>query len=88
MGLLRGLNDYSARDIQLGHMRVYDISLLTQHVAAAGLEVIDLQGILIKPLSNAQMQSWGPAVIDALFEVGREEPDLCNELYIRVKAAS
>jgi hypothetical protein len=86
MGLLRSADDFSARDIQLGHMRVYDINLLTQHIAAAGLETVDLQGILIKPLSNAQMQSWEPAVIDALLEVGKEEPDLCNELYLRVKA--
>jgi 2-polyprenyl-3-methyl-5-hydroxy-6-metoxy-1,4-benzoquinol methylase len=84
MGLLAHLDSFSPRDIQYGHRRVYDRCLLTQHVEAAGLQVVETQGVLIKPLSNAQMESWDPAVIQALFEVGREEPDLCNELYMRV----
>jgi 2-polyprenyl-3-methyl-5-hydroxy-6-metoxy-1,4-benzoquinol methylase len=83
MGLLRELNDFSPRDIQYGHQRVYDSELLTQHLEAAGLRVAQAQGVLIKSLSNAQMQSWDPAVIRALFAVGKEEPGLCNELYFR-----
>jgi 2-polyprenyl-3-methyl-5-hydroxy-6-metoxy-1,4-benzoquinol methylase len=83
MGLIRELNDFSPRDIQYGHRRVYDSELLTQHLEAAGLRVAQAQGVLIKPLSNAQMQSWDPAVIRALFAVGKEEPGLCNELYFR-----
>jgi 2-polyprenyl-3-methyl-5-hydroxy-6-metoxy-1,4-benzoquinol methylase len=84
MGLLPSLHSFSARDIQYGHRRVYDQDLLTQHVEAAGLQVVEVQGVLIKPLSNAQMESWDPATIEALFVVGHEEPDLCNELYVRV----
>jgi 2-polyprenyl-3-methyl-5-hydroxy-6-metoxy-1,4-benzoquinol methylase len=83
MGLLKELSDFSPRDIQYGHKRVYDSALLTQHLEAAGLRVDEAQGVLVKPLSNAQMQSWDPAVVRALFEVGKEEPGLCNELYVR-----
>jgi 2-polyprenyl-3-methyl-5-hydroxy-6-metoxy-1,4-benzoquinol methylase len=84
MGLLKDLTDFSPRDIQYGHKRVYDSTLLVEHVEAAGLRVDQAQGVLIKPLSNAQMQSWDPEIVLALFEVGKEEPGLCNELYFRV----
>lgn len=87
MGLLKRLDDFSPRDVQLGHMRVYDRELLTRHVEQAGLRVAETRGILVKPLSNAQMQTWDPAVIRALFEVGKDEPDLCNELYLRCERA-
>lgn len=87
MGLLKELNDFSPRDIQYGHQRVYDSLLLRQHLEAAGLRVAQAQGVLIKPLSNAQMLAWDPAVIRALFEVGQDEPDLCNELYLRAVSA-
>jgi 2-polyprenyl-3-methyl-5-hydroxy-6-metoxy-1,4-benzoquinol methylase len=83
MGLLRDRHAFSGRDIQLGHMRVYDQAWLTRDVNEAGLEVVEAQGIMIKPLSNVQMQTWDPALIDALLEVGKELPELCNELYIR-----
>ncbi len=83
MGLLRELDEFSARDIQLCHMRVYDLPLLNRHIEAAGLRTVGTDGIMIKPLSNGQMQAWDPAVINALLEVGRDEPDLCNELYLR-----
>jgi 2-polyprenyl-3-methyl-5-hydroxy-6-metoxy-1,4-benzoquinol methylase len=87
MGLLASLDSFSPRDIQYGHRRVYDRDLLTRHIEAAGLQVSDTQGVLIKPLSNAQMESWDPAIIQALFTVGQEEPDLCNELYVRATRA-
>jgi 2-polyprenyl-3-methyl-5-hydroxy-6-metoxy-1,4-benzoquinol methylase len=87
MGLLSELTDFSARDIQYGHKRVYDRALLGRHLEAAGLRVAQEQGVLIKPLSNAQMLNWDPAVIQALFEVGKEAPDLCNELYFRAVRA-
>lgn len=88
MGLLAHLDSFSPRDIQYGHRRVYDRALLTQHVEAAGLQIVETHGVLIKPLSNTQMESWDPDVIRALFVVGQEEPDLCNELYVRVTRAS
>lgn len=87
MGLLRELSDFSPRDRQYGHRRVYDQALLARHLEEAGLQLIQIQGVLIKPLSNAQMLSWDPAIIRALFEVGKEEPDLCNELYVRAASA-
>jgi len=84
MGLLKELNDFSERDRQLGHKRVYDKKLLLEHVNKANLKVERLQGILLKPLSNAQMMSWPKELIDALFIVGSEmPPEHCNELYLK-----
>lgn len=84
MGLLKELNDFSERDKKLGHKRVYDKTLLLEHVNKANLRVERLEGILLKPFSNAQMMSWPKEVIDALFIVGSDmPPDYCNELCLK-----
>jgi 2-polyprenyl-3-methyl-5-hydroxy-6-metoxy-1,4-benzoquinol methylase len=87
MGLLEDLHEFSARDIQLGHQRVYDLASLSRDVHEGGLQIVDVEGIMLKPLSNAQMEQWDPRVINGLLEVGREVPDLCNELYARTTLA-
>ena len=51
----------------------------------AGYEVLESYGFMLKPFSNAQMESlnleW--PVIDALFEIGKEYPDLATHLFVR-----
>ena len=61
--------------------KVYDIDLLRSHVREAGLYVTFWTGVLLKPLSNQQMQEWNPALLKALFEVGGEMPSFCAQLY-------
>jgi len=39
--------------------------------------------VLLKPLSNSQMESWDPDIIEALYEVGKELPDYCSPIYAR-----
>jgi len=81
MGLLSkttALNDY---DKKLGHKRVYTRSLLQKHIAAAGFKIQSRGGIMLKPLSNNQMESWDKKIIEGLFETGKIFPDLCAELF-------
>jgi 2-polyprenyl-3-methyl-5-hydroxy-6-metoxy-1,4-benzoquinol methylase len=81
MGMLSAPNAFSERDRLYGHCRVYDPDLLRQHLVEAGWKVELVTGCFLKPLSNAQMMQFTPELLDALFEVGRELPRYCSELY-------
>ncbi|MBI4320671.1 MAG: class I SAM-dependent methyltransferase [Chloroflexi bacterium] len=81
MGCLGELHDLNESDVRIGHRRVYDRDSLLSHIHQAGLSVLHWEGILLKPLSNAQMQGWSESLVRALHEVGRELPDYCGEIY-------
>jgi len=82
MHLLNDVHDLNAYDKKLGHQRIYDSVLLRSHIKRAGLSIVAQGGIMVKPLSNAQMESWNPKIINGLFKVGQKLPDLCAELYM------
>ena len=44
-----------------------------------------MEGILLKPLSNAQMETLERRLVAALFAVGREHPETCAEIYVRCR---
>jgi 2-polyprenyl-3-methyl-5-hydroxy-6-metoxy-1,4-benzoquinol methylase len=81
MHLLRNIHDLNAYDKKLGHQRVYDRAQLHSHIKRAGLSIVSEGGIMIKPLSNAQMESWKPKMIQALYTIGKSMPKECGELY-------
>ncbi len=87
MGLMPNLYHLHERDHALGHQRVYDLDHLLADIAQAGLKPMAVEGILLKPLSNAQMQSWDPKIIEALFAVGEELPNISNQLYVTATRA-
>lgn len=72
------LNEY---DKKLGHKRVYTQTLLYKQIRSAGLKILSGGGIMLKPLSNQQMESWDKKIIQGLFETGKLFPNLCAELY-------
>jgi 2-polyprenyl-3-methyl-5-hydroxy-6-metoxy-1,4-benzoquinol methylase len=75
MGMLPDIHSFSPGDIALGHRRVYDRSLLRKDVEAAGFQCGLLTGVVLKPLSNAQMDSWTPELRSAYFALGEKLPD-------------
>lgn len=81
MGLIPRCNSLNERDKQMGHRRVYDFETLREDLEGAGFSINYLTGIFLKPLSNAQMASWDERILDALFEVGKELPEYCAEIY-------
>ncbi|MGL4553481.1 MAG: class I SAM-dependent methyltransferase [Gemmataceae bacterium] len=83
MGMLPGVHAFTERDHMLGHRRVYDLALLREHLDAAGLEVRSCRGIMMKVVSNGQLQSWQPELIRGLLAVGLEYPDLAAQIYVR-----
>jgi 2-polyprenyl-3-methyl-5-hydroxy-6-metoxy-1,4-benzoquinol methylase len=85
MGLIADCHDLSAQDFAVGHRRYYDRQSLESAITDAGLRVLKSEGILLKPLSNQQMQDWPETLCDGLYEVGRELPDYCAELCVLCK---
>lgn len=83
MGSIPSVTSLSERDHKIGHKRVYTSDLLRQHIEAAGLKVDLLQGIYLKPLTHADMEKWSLDRINAFYEVGKEFPEICAELYVK-----
>lgn len=69
-------------DYGKGHKRIYDKHSLKSDFENSGLQVEYLGGILLKPLSHKQMETWDKKVVDALYEIGHELPDYCSSLII------
>ena len=82
MGLIDDLYALTSDDVEKGHLRIYDRAALEAEISAAGFGSIHARGILLKPLSHSQMESWDPKTVDALYEVGKELPDYCATLMI------
>jgi 2-polyprenyl-3-methyl-5-hydroxy-6-metoxy-1,4-benzoquinol methylase len=82
MGLITDYYDLSGADLMKGHKRIYDSKKLRNDFVRSGYRIKHIGGILLKPLSHKQMESWDPAIVDALYEVGKELPDLCSSLII------
>jgi len=85
MGLLKEIHELNERDKRVGHKRVFDISTLIEVVQSNEFRVVDWCGVMLKILSNKQMQKLcrdDLSLARAFFEVGREIPDKCAELYL------
>lgn len=80
LGMLRSVSQLNGLDKKLGHFRVYDKNRLLKEVNEARLKVERIGGVMIKPLSNAQMESWEPKLVRALHRAGHAFPDWCADL--------
>ncbi|HEY4799420.1 MAG TPA: class I SAM-dependent methyltransferase [Bacteroidia bacterium] len=83
MGLLKQPDSLNEQDIKLGHLRVYTPTLLRQHIHDAGLNIIQFGGLMVKPISNRQIEAnWSEELINAFFSLGDDLPEMCSEIYI------
>lgn len=81
MNLISDVHELTKQDFLVGHKRYYDINMLRDHITKSGLKIQKWGGILLKPLSNPQMESLEPKITDALYEIGKELPEYCAEIY-------
>jgi len=82
LGMLEKTTQLNEQDIEIGHRRVYTREVLDGDIKTAGLATIAKGGVLLKLLSNAQMLTFeNDKLIDGMFELGRDFPQLCSELY-------
>jgi 2-polyprenyl-3-methyl-5-hydroxy-6-metoxy-1,4-benzoquinol methylase len=82
MGLIDDFYALTPADLAKGHTRIYDRGRLEEDFRVSGFDIFHSGGILLKPLSHQQMESWDPLTVDALYEVGKELPDYCSSLLL------
>ena len=81
MGLLHRLDQLNDTDLAVGHRRVYTWDRLAEEIASAGLGLVRMDGILLKPLPSALMECWPTELRAAFFELSSLAPRLCSEIY-------
>lgn len=82
MGLLGSYDQMAPKDYEVGHRRLYTVDMLTEHCQQAGLKVLEMKGMYLKPLSEAQMIKLGDDVVRAFYALGENEPHLCASLLV------
>jgi len=80
MGLLEDYEKMAPKDIEVGHRRLYTVDMLRDHCDKAGLKVLDMKGMYLKPLSEAQMITLGDDVVRAFYQLGEDIPQYCASL--------
>ena len=83
-GLLDDIYKLSSEDLQLGHQHYFDLASLTALLQESALRVKSSEGILLKPVTAAQLESLhlSANVINAFFNLGIDYPDIANALLI------
>jgi len=76
LGVLESPAAFSQGDIALGHRRVYTAATLAADIGQAGLQQVHATGLVLKPLSNAQMDRWSDDLRAAYFRLGEIQPDI------------
>ena len=83
MGLLGSPQELNARDLQLGHRRVYSPASLRKEVESTGLKVTASGGVFLKPVSNQQIEeNWNENMIRGFFLLGHDFPDHAAEIFV------
>jgi 2-polyprenyl-3-methyl-5-hydroxy-6-metoxy-1,4-benzoquinol methylase len=73
-------------DIHHGHRRIYNPESFRSEFIAAGLDLEAFGGYWLKPLSNSQLESWTPEMLDAFMALGERYPDIAAEIYVVARA--
>jgi len=82
IGLIDDLYELTEADVKKGHKRIYDSGTLRNEFISSGFNIVHMGGILLKPLSHKQMETWDPKLVDGLYMVGKEIPEYCSSLLI------
>lgn len=82
LGMLEQKTQLNDQDIEIGHRRVYIRESLETDIKKAGLKTVSKGGIFLKLLSNNQMLAFkDDDLIDGMFELGKDFPQFCSEIY-------
>lgn len=85
LGMLDLPESFTEGDYKVGHRHVFDYwSMRNLLVNKCNMEIKDSKGVMMKFLSNAQMNQLfleNPRLPEALHDVGQETPHLCAEIY-------
>lgn len=74
-------DEANKRDIEVGNLRSYDRYSLRHEILQAGLNIQEIRGCFLKPLSSLQIESWDNALLRAFLEIGDELEDYAWFIY-------
>lgn len=74
MGIQGTVYDFSPRDHEVGHQRVYDMPKMRADIASAGFEIVFERGLFLKILPNGMMTEFPDALIKALVDISDGMP--------------
>jgi 2-polyprenyl-3-methyl-5-hydroxy-6-metoxy-1,4-benzoquinol methylase len=80
MGLLPTYEQMAPKDYEVGHRRLYTVEMLAEHCELAGLKILEMKGLYLKPLSERQMIDLGDSAIRAFYGLGEDLPHYCASL--------
>lgn len=91
MGIVRTEKQLTARNRELAQYRVFDMGGLIKLAERTGFRVVEQGGYFLKPFTHAQMEALSGILsrkmLDGLWQLGREAPELASEIYVNLKAA-
>lgn len=88
MGIITDERQLTERNRMLAQYRVFDFAALVHVSTEAGFRVIEQGGYFLKPFTHAQMQTIGflsEEILDGLWRLGRELPELASEIYVNLR---
>lgn len=74
MGIQGSVHDFSPRDKEVGHVRVYDLPTLESDIADAGFRIVYRRGLFLKILPNSMMIEFPDGLLKALVDISDELP--------------
>jgi 2-polyprenyl-3-methyl-5-hydroxy-6-metoxy-1,4-benzoquinol methylase len=86
-GALRDVSDATETNVTFQQPGRFVKASLEDLFRRSGYEILESYGYMLKPFANDQMSKLelGWPIIDALFEIGKEHPDLASHLFIRAR---
>ena len=74
MGIQKSIYDFSETDHKVGHVRVYDLKMLKEHVKAAAYKILYERGLFLKTLPNSAMTGFSDDLIKAMVDISDRLP--------------
>ncbi len=91
MGIISNPGALSERNVHFQQFRVFNFASLSSTLRDAGFSIIESGGCFLKPFSHAQMEQLPfltPELLDGLYRLGRELPEIATEIYANVRVAA
>ena len=82
LGLIGSLSEISERGAQWGTRGLWSAEQLQELAAQAGLRCLAREGILLKPLPNAQMEQLSEEVLEGFARAAHHLPEHCAMNYL------
>lgn len=81
MGFLNSPYDFTEVDKRSKHLVVYDFNMLKNDLKSAGLNILSLEGVQLKPMTDLQLSNFPREYYEALNSISYLFNEYCSEIY-------